>query len=77
MKECNVDDRREKVFTKLIKTKQGVKRVESDPNSIITKFDLRVTKKETKKIEIFNFKDEKGLRKFKEMTSKKHIGSNF
>ena len=77
MKECNVDDRREKVLTKLIKTKHGVKRVESDHNSIITKFDLSVAKKETKKIEIFNFKDEKGLKKFKEMTSKNTLAAIF
>ena len=72
MIECHVDEERQRVLTKISKTKQGTKRLESDHNSIITRFDLSVTKKEkVRKIEIFNFKDESGLQKFKEMTSKK------
>ena len=70
MIECHIDDKRDHVLTKISKTKQGIKRTESDHNSIITKFNLKVEEKEnTRKIEIFNFKDENGLKRFKEITS--------
>ena len=69
--ECHIDEERNRVLTKISKTKQGTKRVESDHNSIITRFDLSVTEKQkVRKIEIFNFNDQNGLKKFKEMTSK-------
>ena len=71
MIECHVDEERNRVLTKISKTKQGTRRVESDHNSIITRSDLSVTEKQkVRNIEIFNFKDENGLKKFKEMTSK-------
>ena len=78
MIECHVDEERSRVLTKISKTKQGTRRVESDHNSIITRFDLSVTEKQkVRNIEIFNFKDENGLKKFKEMTSKTSDWSSF
>ena len=59
------------------KTKQGIKRTESDHNSIITNFNLKVKKRENiRKIEIFNFKDENGLKRFKEITSNSYVLSS-
>ena len=43
MIECHVDEERNRVLTKISKTKQGTRRVESDHNSIITRSDLSVT----------------------------------
>ena len=77
MLECHIDDKREHVLTKISKTKQGIKRTESDHNSIITKFNLKVKKRENnRKIEIFNFKDENGLKRFKEITSNSYVLSS-
>ena len=63
---CHVDSQRKSVLTKFTKNK----RTESDHNSIITKFNLE-WKNEVKcnKIEVFNFKDDIGMKKFKEKTS--------
>ena len=67
---CYIDDKRKNVLTRISKTKQGIKRVESDHNTIITKFDLKVKDREkVKKTEIFNFKDKDSLKRFKEITS--------
>ena len=68
---CFIDDKREHVLTKISKTKkQGIKRTESDHNSITTKFNLKVNEREKiRKIEIFNFKDENGVKLFKETTT--------
>ena len=67
---CCIDDQQRNILTKISKTKQGIKRKESDHNSIITNFNLKVKNNEkVKQIEIFNFKDKKGLKKFCEITS--------
>ena len=67
---CYIDDQQRNNLTKITKTKQGIKRKESDHNSIITNFNLKVKSNEkVKQIEIFNFKDKKGLEKFRKITS--------
>ena len=53
-----IDEKREHVLTKLVKNKAGVKKVESDHNSIITKFRIQwKNQSEHKRIEIFNLKN--------------------
>ena len=57
---------RKHVLTKIHKTKSGVRMNESDQNTIITKFDIRVMPKpHEKKDEIYNLKDKDGQLKFK------------
>ena len=63
---CHIDSERKNVLTKFTRNK----RTESDHNSIITKFKLDWKNDfKTDKIEVFNFKDDRGLKKFKELTS--------
>ena len=70
MTKCHIDEEKNNVLTRIIKTKDGPKRKESDHNSIITSFKIEWTEIERKNTtEIFNFKDEDGMRKFKELTS--------
>ena len=55
-------------------TKRGVKIKESDHNSIITKVNVSlIITKNTNTVEMYNFKDNEGLLKFKNMTSKNTI----
>ena len=70
---CHVDSERKHVPTKVTKNKH----VESDHNSIITTFNIE-WKKEAKKdtIEMFNFKDDIGMKKFYEATSNNEILSS-
>ena len=62
---CDIDSEQKCVLTKITKTRK-----ESDHNSIVTKFNIEC-KNEIKieKIEIFNFKDDIGMKKLKEITS--------
>ena len=63
---CNVDSDRKHVLTKTTKRK----RIESDHNSIVTNFRIEWNSEiKEEKIEIFNFKDDIGMAKFKEMTT--------
>ena len=63
---CNVDSERKRVLTKTTRRK----RIESDHNSIICKFKLEWNAKiEKERIEIFNFKDDIAMKKFKDMTN--------
>ena len=65
-----IDEEKNHVLTRHTKTKTGVKVKESDHMSIITEIKSTWnTHKNTKSIEIYNFKDKEGLIKFKEMTS--------
>ena len=58
------------VLTSFTKTKNGTKHIESDHNSIITKFNLQWKEKvKIPRKEIFNFNDKDGQIKFKELTS--------
>ena len=65
-----IDEKREHVLSKVIKTKKGPKFQESDHNPIITEFDLALKdiEKEKRK-EIYNFKNKEGLAKFRALTS--------
>ena len=77
-----IDDEREHVLTKIAKTKKGVVKVESDHNTIISKFKLSWCKnvKENRK-EVFNLKNEDCQKKFKEATqgynNNKYLSSVF
>ena len=66
-----IDEERKNVLTKIVKTKKGLKKTESDHNVIITKFKLHCShkKKTSQRQEFFNFKDAEGLKKFKEITT--------
>ena len=51
-----------------------VRKATSDHYVILTKFNLRTTRKEPmKRSEVFNFKNKKNQQKFKEETTKKII----
>ena len=63
---CHIDSERKNVLTKF--TRNNI--TESDHNSIITKFWLSwKTEIKVGTIEIFNFKDDIGMKKFKDLTS--------
>ena len=52
-----IDEKREKVLTKLTKTKKGVKKIESDHNPIVSKLRLKWNMRPKKeKLELFNLK---------------------
>ena len=64
-----IDDKRKHVLTKLTKTKSGIKKVESDHNTILTKLKIKwkLDEKDTKR-EIFNLKNEECQIRFKNET---------
>ena len=65
----HVDEARERVLTSITNTKDGSVKHESDHNSIETEFNIKWEEQpNTENIEVFNFKDIAGLKKFKEMT---------
>ena len=65
-----IDENRNHVLTSFTKSKNGPKRHESDHNSILTQFNLEWKEKAPQsKIEVFNFNDKEGQKRFKEMTS--------
>ena len=65
-----IDEEREHVLTKIMKTKNGVVKVESDHNTIISKFKLHWNKKaKENRIEMFNLKNKVCQEKFKEETT--------
>ena len=68
--EVIIDEERKYVLASFRKCKNGVKVKESDHNSIITHLKSSWNKKlNNKAVEIYNFKDENGLKKFRDMTS--------
>ena len=68
--EMKVDEDRKYVLTKVTKTKKGIKVQESDHNTILTEFNLKLNKTEDiKKIELFNLKNTECQEKFKAYTS--------
>ena len=72
-----VDEKREHVLAKVIRSKNGPKLQESDHNPIMAEFDLKVKESEDeKRNEIYNFKDKEGLVKFKEYTSNTNMLSS-
>ena len=66
----HIDEERKHVLTKIHKTKNGIRIKESDQNTIITEFDIKVMPKplEEKDV-IYNLKDKDRQIKFKEYTS--------
>ena len=65
-----VDENREKVLTKLTRTKNGVRKVESDHNPIITKLTINWHEDAKKnRIDLFNLKNNECQEKFKMETS--------
>ena len=65
-----IDEDRKHVLTKVVKTKKGVRKVESDHNPIITKINLNWSKETVKeRIELFNLKNKECQAKFKIETS--------
>ena len=73
----NIDEEKDHVLTSITNTKKGVVTHESDHNSIITQFDLKWEHKELEeRIEIFNFKDEVGQKKFRQLTEDTHTLSS-
>ena len=64
-----IDEKRDHILTKIIKTKKGVKKVVSDHNVLISKFKLVWRKTKNAKIETFNFKNKDCQRRFRELTS--------
>ena len=69
-----IDEERKYVLTKYTKTKKGTKVKESDHHTIITNIKSTWNKNINEKIiEIYNFKDKDGLKKFREMTSKENF----
>ena len=63
-----IDEKRNHTLTKTVKTKTGIKKTESDHNTIVTKIKMMWDKKINKTREIFHFKDDAGQKKFKEKT---------
>ena len=71
MIEMKIDE--EKMYSVESYTKKGGKTIvtPSDHNMIIGKFNIKIYKKENEaRREIFNYKDEEGIKNFKELTSK-------
>ena len=64
-----IDEERNCVLTSITNSKKGIIKSESDHNSIITSFNIPwENKTDSERIEVFNFRDEKGLEKFKYIT---------
>ena len=65
----HVDDARDHVLTKSLKTQNGIDCIESDHNMINTKLNIRWIPKESQILEVFNFKDLKAQKLFKSNTT--------
>ena len=66
-----IDEDKKHVLTKIIKTKKGIKKVESDHNALISKLKFTWNKHLSKnKVEIYNLKNKECQKVFKEITSK-------
>ena len=65
-----IDEARKYVLTKVTKTKKGYKVQESDHNTILTEFNLKLkVNEDDNKIEMYNLKNLECQQKFKECTS--------
>ena len=70
LEDMHIDEQRKHVLSKICKSKKGVTVKESDHNSIITQFNLKLdVSKDEKKFEVFNLKNKECQAKFKEYTS--------
>ena len=68
-----IDDKREYVLTNIIKTKTGIKKTESDHNTIFTNLKFQWNKKiKQKRNELFNLKNKACQDVFKEETTGEH-----
>ena len=66
-----IDEDKKYSLTSYKKTKNGIKIQESDHNTLITTLNAKWSKKiAVKRYEMYDLKDQEGLIKFKEMTSK-------
>ena len=65
-----IDENKEFVLTNFSRVKVNGKATDSDHNTQYMDLDLEIENIKTKRKEIFNFKNEKGKKKFKELTSK-------
>ena len=66
-----IDEDKTNCLTSITKSKNGTRVIKSDHNTIITNLQVNWNKKVKKdKLEIFNFKNIEGQRKFKELTSR-------
>ena len=71
LESMHIDENRKYVLSKIYKAKTGVKVKESDHNTIITEFNLKLAaSKDEKKIEVYNLRNKECQAKFKEYTSK-------
>ena len=61
----HIDDRRQNVLTKIIKSKSGIKYQESDHNIIVTQLNLPWNEKRHKIIKIFLYNDKEAQKHFK------------
>ena len=74
LEKMKIDEDRNNVLTKIVKTKKGIKKCESDHNPIITQFNMKWCKKvKTQKVEMFNLKNKMCQEQFKDLTSQKDI----
>ena len=72
-----IDEERKHVLTKVVKTKKGTKKVESDHNVLVSKLKFDWNKNIRKdRVEIYNLKNKKCQAAFKEITSKPGILSS-
>ena len=77
LESMHIDEERKHVLSKIYKTKNGVNVKESDHNTILTKFNLKIdVSKDDKKTEVFNLKNKECQAKFKDYTSKTNMLSS-
>ena len=70
LKEVIIDENKEHALTKITRKKNIVNKATSDHNVMLTKLNLRVTKKDhVKRMVVLNFRNKKNQEKFKEETS--------
>ena len=70
LESVRVDEERQNVLEKIVKTKKGVVKQLSDHNPIITKFNVKWSRHvSSARIEMFNLKNKKCQAKFNELTS--------
>ena len=78
----NIDDKRDHVLTKIVKTKKGVRKVESDHNTIFTRLKLAWNKRlKEQRTELFNLKNKECQETFRDATTEannnKYLSSAF
>ena len=69
LESIKIDEERNHVLTKLVKTKKGTKKTLSDHNPIISKFNIKWNRKlKNRRIEMYNLKNKNGQAQFKDLT---------